>query len=377
MKTKLLIFQYSLANWGGAENIIWKVCQYLQNTGAYDITVIGMVDEQPSFEADFARIGIKTQCLGIIDKKSILFQLPKLWSLSKILKQVKPDILFNVLFPSILAGGIIGKLCRVPHIIGNIHGPALFKKKIAILLDRLVSPLYEGYITVAPHIKERFVQRENIPANKITVIPNGLELRTVPSGYDRNTFRAEWGITEKNIVLGTIGRIYPEKNQKYLVAIGKELVKKLPDLKLLIVGDGPRFNELKEYIRAENMEKYCVLPGWQTNTVTFLKAMDLFVLPSHYEGMPCSILEAWQQKVPVTGTNVPGIRDLIENDINGVVLPPNDPVSAAGTILSLLQNKNKLNSFADEGFKQWADRYTIEKMAKGYHQYFQQVMNKS
>ncbi len=376
MKTKLVIFQYSLANWGGAENIIWKVANYLQHTGMYEIVVVGMVDEQPSFEKDFERIGIRTKCLHVSDKKNILTQIPQLWSLADILKTENPDILFNVLFPSIFSGGIIGTICKVPHIIGNIHGPALFKKKLAIMFDRMVAPLYEGYITVAPHIKERFIAREQIPAEKITVIPNGLEMREVPAGYDRETFRKEQGISRETLVLGTIGRIYPEKNQKYLVSIGKELIKTIPDLKLLIVGDGPRFAELKEFIKAENMEQHCVLPGWRSDTVNFLKTMDMFVLPSHYEGMPCSILEAWQQYVPVAGTNVPGIRDLLTEGKTGIILPPNDAKEAAKVLEKKLKDAAALQKIAEQAFTTWKTQYTVETMAKAHHQYFQKLLEK-
>ncbi len=375
-KIKLVIFQYSMASWGGAENIIWKVGSFLQKTGMYEITVVGMVNEQPSFETHMQAIGIRTYCLGINDKKSILLQLGKLWHLNKILKEIKPDILFNVLFPSIFAGGIIGKLSSVPHIIGNIHGPALFKKKIAVLLDRLVSPIYEGYITVAPHIKEQFTTREKLPASKIQVIPNGLEIKALDAHYNRDNFRNALGITQTDIVIGTIGRIYPEKNQKYLVDIGSHLVKQLPYLKLLIVGDGPKFNELKTYIKEKGMEQYCVLPGWQTTTTGYLKAMDLFCLPSFYEGLPCSILEAWQQKVPVSGTNVRGIRDLITDHKTGVLLPINDPQAAAKKIAELLADPQKLKLLSDLGYATWQEKYTVEKMSEAHHQYFLNLVKK-
>jgi glycosyltransferase involved in cell wall biosynthesis len=365
-----------MANWGGAEHIIWKVSQYLMKTGEYDITVIGLIDEQPSFEKEFQSIGIKTHSLNVSDKRSILLQLPKLFSLYKMLKKEKPDILMNVLFPSILTGGIIGKLAGIKHIIGNLHGPAVFKKRIAVQLDRFVSRYYEGYIAVAEHIKTQFSKREKYPAEKITVIPNGLEEKPLPENYDRSKFRQELGIGNSDIVIGTVGRIYKEKNQAYLIDIAKKLLNKIPNLKVLIVGDGPKFKDLKEHIKKNEMEQHCVLAGWQKEPTPYLKAMDLFVLPSHYEGMPCSILEAWQQKVPVAGTDVFGINELINDSNNGILIPKNDTVKAADLISAILKDQRRADTLSENGYAKWQNDFLVETMSERHHKYFKIITTK-
>ncbi|MFC1517580.1 glycosyltransferase [Candidatus Margulisiibacteriota bacterium] len=374
MKTKLIVYMYSLANWGGAENIIFKLCNYLQNTKLYDITVVGLVDEQPSLEKDLERLSIKTISLKLSDKRSVLLQLPTLFKLLRILRRENPDILLNVLFPCILTGGILGKLAGIKHIIGNLHGPAYFKKSIAIVLDRLVSRFYEGYIAVAPHIKDQFSTREKIPAKKITVIQNGLEQKKVTADFEKNKLRAKFGIGKTDLVLGTIGRIYPEKNQKYLVDIGQELLKQVKDLKLLIVGDGPKFEELKKYITERNMNEHCILPGWQSTTADFLNIMELFVLPSHYEGMPCSILEAWQQKIPVVGTAVPGIKDLVIDNKDALLIPKDNAALAADQIMTLLSNRDQITAMVNTGYQNWKEKYTVDKMCAGYNTYLQKIL---
>ncbi|MBU0580172.1 MAG: glycosyltransferase [Candidatus Margulisbacteria bacterium] len=373
MKIKLVIFLYSLANWGGAEHIILKVCRYLQNTRLYDIKIIGLVDEQPSLEKDFAQLGITTKSLFYNDKKSLCLQLPTIFRLKKILKEEKPDILLNVLFPCIVLGGFIGKLAKVPIIIGNLHGPAVFKKKIAILLDRFVSRYYKGYIAVADHIKKQFSTRENIPENKISVIPNGIELKTLPKDFNRDNFRTEWGIGKNDIVIGTIGRTYREKNQEYLVEIGQHLSKLFPNLKVLIVGDGPLFVSLKKKVHDLGIENICILTGWQTSPINFLSIMDLFVLPSHYEGMPCSIIEAWQHKIPVAGTKVLGIQDLIKDNTTGILFPKDNPQQASDTLLALLKNRKLQDTLIINGYNQWHNKFSVEKMGNSYHNYFQNL----
>lgn len=247
------MYIYSLHTGGGAENVLFKVSRYLQANG-FEIVVCGMLDEEPSFENDFQALGIKVVRLQG-QGRSVLTIIRRLLA---VLKAERPDIMCNWLFPCIFTGGIAGWLARVPVLTSNLRGPDLKKNKLKVLADMLVHRLYTGTIAVSQGVAEVFIRREKYMPQKITIINNGIDLQNVPQG----SLRTELGLSA-NYVVGTIGRLYTEKNQQLLLRAFALVLKQIPQARLLLVGDGPAREELEALAKQLGIYAEVVWAGWQ------------------------------------------------------------------------------------------------------------------
>ncbi|GBR76457.1 glycosyl transferase group 1 [Candidatus Termititenax persephonae] len=363
---KIFMYIYSLHTGGGAENVLYKLALFLRKKG-WQVYVCGMLDEKPSFEDSMTAQGIKV--IRLRSNHNPLRTLPRL---VKVLRQVRPDIMLNWLYPCIITGGIAGRIASVPCLISNLRGPDLKKKKLKVLLDGIVARCcYDGHIAVSQNVKDVFVRREKYPADKVTVINNGLDLAAEKyiKKISRSAVRRAWRLTAKNIVIGTLGRLYPEKNQQLLLKAFAWLALRLPEARLLLVGDGPMRQALERLAAELGISDKVIFTGWQSDTYRYLRLMDIYVLPSLYEGHSGSILQAWACRLPVVGAQTTGIRDLITDGKDGLLFSLKNPQELANIILNLLAYPKFAQKLAAAGQQTVTENYAEKKMYAGYLNY--------
>jgi len=362
------MYIHSLHIGGGAENVMFKVACALQASGN-KIVVCGMVDEFPSFEEQFTQLKIKVYRLGLTKKN--MLGVP--FKLFKILKTEKPDILISWLWPAVLTGGIIAKLAGVKVRIANLRGPALSKSRIKVYLDRIFLRFYTNIIAVSDGVRDIFIKREKIDLKKVEVIHNGLELKNISQNYDNKKIRQELNISNDTLVIGAIGRLYPEKNHKYLISVAKLLKSKLSNFKILLVGSGPAEAELRAEIKANKLDDSFILAGWQKEIYKYLAIFDIFVLPSKYEGHPSSVLQAWLMHKPVLGAKTTGIKDVIIDGYNGILFSLNHPLELANTLFNLHTMPEFCQKIAENGYNTLKEKYDIKNMYKHYQTYLENL----
>ncbi|MDR2430949.1 MAG: glycosyltransferase [Candidatus Margulisbacteria bacterium] len=365
---KILMYIYSLHTGGGAENVLYKLAVFLRQKG-WIVYVCGMLDEEPSFEKLLAVHGIK-----VIRLSGGHNPFATIARLVKTLKEIRPDIMLNWLYPCIITGGLAGRLAHVPRIIANLRGPDLKKKKIKVWIDRFMArAAYDGYIAVSQNVKDVFVRREKYPARQVTVINNGISLtEKYLHKIDRAAARRALRFTAQNIVIGTLGRLYPEKNQQFLLRAFARLADRLPETRLLLVGDGPSRQELEHWAVKLNIYDKIVFAGWQSDVYRYLKVMDIYVLPSLYEGHPGSILQAWACRLPVVGANVTGIRELIVDGLNGLLFALENPQELVNILLNLRAYPRLAGELGANGRRTVRENYAEKKM---YAEYFNYLKN--
>lgn len=143
------------------------------------------------------------------------------------------------------------------------------------------------------------------------MIPNGVDLERFSfDGAKREKVREQLGIDEHTFVIGHIGRFTEPKNHKFLVELFAEYHKRNKDCSLLMVGDGELYNAIKNQCADAGIAEYVIMPGSRTDTENFYQAMDAFVFPSLWEGLPVSVVEAQANGLPCL------ISDVITEDVN-------------------------------------------------------------
>lgn len=167
-----------------------------------------------------------------------------------------------------------------------------------------------------------------------------------------------------NIV--TIGRMTSQKGHEFLLAAIPQIVRELPHARFTWIGDGPLRAELEEKVVRLGVDRYITFTGLRHDVPAMLQEMDLFVLPSVYEGLPTVVLESMASAVPVIGTDIPGTREIIRDGENGWLVPPGDPQRLAAAIIRAAHSpaervrvvKAALNSLAEFSIENAAEKYT-------------------
>ncbi len=234
-----------------------------------------------------------------------------------------------------LIGRLAAKLVSLPcittmHSLPEHDYNSNWKARIALLLDNITIPLSSGIITVSNSLQENIHQRLGKKIEKIPVktIYNGCPKLDYSNNVEmRNSFRSKWDISDRGIVIGTIGRLHPVKGHTYLISAIQLLAQEIPSLHLLLIGDGPMSNQLSSELQRVDLSY--TMTGYVSSAWQCLPAIDIFVLPSLSEGMGLVLLEAAQAEVPIVASRVGGIPEVWENQTNALLVNPANPEEIA------------------------------------------------
>lgn len=226
---------------------------------------------------------------------------------------------------------LLERMTGVPHV-HTCHG--FFKKR----LSRRLFPCWgQRVIAVSEAVKEHLEHDFGVPQEKIRVIHNGIDLERFRqrSPAFKSELKKSLGLGE-GPVIGVIARLSDVKGHRYLIEAMPRLLQRFPAAQLLIVGEGKMKQELLRLVRTLGIgEKVFFMPS-VSDASDILPVMDVFVLPSLKEGLGLSLMEAMAQGVSVVGSDVGGIKDLIDNGTNGLLVAPADPAGIAEAVCRLL-----------------------------------------
>ncbi|MCI5147395.1 MAG: glycosyltransferase family 1 protein, partial [Candidatus Electrothrix sp. AR3] len=229
-------------------------------------------------------------------------------------------------------------------------------------LDAFYIRFFPKIIAVSPEVQQ-LMRRYLISDKKMQVITNGIDMHEFRKDKSiRKKIRQELGIGLGILLIGSFGRISPEKGQKYFIAAAAQVLKKIPDARFLILGDGFQGDEMKAYAASIGIADSMTFLGFRKNIAEFYSALDLFVLPSLLEGTPMALLEAMSTELPVVATRVGGVGRIIRDGENGVLVSSANIEELARAMTQLLQNPVEAKKMAEDALQTIAERYSSQKM---------------
>lgn len=198
-------------------------------------------------------------------------------------------------------------------------------------------------------------------------IPNALNFARV-SGVvvDRVTKRRELGIPVGAFVAGSVGRLVRQKGYDVLLAAAPSVLARCPQARFVIVGTGALREDLQEQARRIGLADRVTFTGARADAIEVLKTFDLFVSPSRWEGLPTVILEAIAAGVPVVATQVSGANELIQDQVSGLLVPPEDPVALANAIIVMAAGGLQPARMAQTALDNAQSRFSIGAVAARY-----------
>jgi glycosyltransferase involved in cell wall biosynthesis len=266
-----------------------------------------------------ARLGIRTLAVPRVDPRH---RVAGTIRLRRALRAERPAVFHaHLSWPFACKHGVLAAwLARVPAIVGTAQ---LYMTPDSTRQPHLLLKLFRRIIAVSDEVKARYARELGVPPEKLAVVRNAI--RVPPPRHSGNpVLRAALVRGGPDYVVLTPARLHPQKGHAYLLAAAAQVA----DATFVFAGDGPLRQELEAEARTLGISDRCDVPD-------LLAAADLFVLPSLYEGLPISALEAMAAERPIVATAIGGTDEAITSEQTGLLVPPRDPAALATAIRRL------------------------------------------
>jgi glycosyltransferase involved in cell wall biosynthesis len=297
-----------------------------------------------------AERGVRTAVIEIHADFSPL----KTLQISRHLRNNRIDVLVCNLNKDIRVAGLAARISGNTVVLAR-HGMQLCSRKWKHRLT--LTRLCDGIITNSKTIRQAYAEYGWFPADFVKVIYNGI---VIPPEIKPVDFAGQF--PGKKIIYSA-GRLSEQKGFTYLIEAAMMLHKKRSDLVFVVSGEGKLEHELKKRVQALGLEASCIFEGFAPDIYPWLKGCDLFVLASLFEGMPNVVMEAMAAGKAVIATDVNGARELMQDGVTGLIVPPADAGALAAAIASVIDDPARLESFGKAGKERVKQHFSMTKMA--------------
>ena len=376
---KRVLFLITQSEFGGAQRFLYELTTRLDKE-KYEILVASDSEEKNGFLNSLKQKGIKTKSLKFLRREvNPIFDCLGIIELIKLINNFKPDYLhLNSSKAGILGSTAVFKikllrptkfkdLKNIYRIGGwSFNDPwPLWKKKLFILAEKITAKFKDIIVVNNKNDYEQALRLKIKPKKELKLIYNGIDALKIEF-LPKDEARLKLKVSQTDFIIGTIANFYPTKGLEYLI----EAVKLLKNYKLIIIGDGQLRENLELRIKDYGLKKEVMLLGQIPEARKFMKAFDIFVLPSVKEGFPWVILEAMAAKVPVIATSVGVVPEIIENGKNGIIVEPKNPQQIAEAIKYLMENERVRQGLPINAHQTVLFKFPIEKMVKETEELF-------
>lgn len=328
-------------------------------------------------------LGYVVHTVNIERRINPLSNLRSLWCLHHLMRKEQFDIV-HVHEP---VAGALGRVAawaaRKPIVIYTAHGfyfheqMPRWARRLVVWVEKFLCCITDLVFTQSSEDAVTAVREAICPQDKLLCIGNGVDTTRFAIKPGSNGTRESLGLYAQDKVVGFVGRLVGEKGIMELGEAMNMVLKAVPDAKLLIVGDtlnGDRDKKAKKALQSmldhDGLARRIVFTGFVEDVASAMAAIDVFVLPSHREGMPRTIIEAMASSKPVVATNIRGCREEVVNEVTGLLVPVKNPKALAEAIIRLLSNPELARQMGAEGRRQacehFDERIVLDKQVKAY-----------
>jgi len=233
----------------------------------------------------------------------------------------------------------------------------------SIVTRFLYNTLPDAVITTGESIRTTMVERHGFDASKIVSIPTGVDTSVFSRALATGAFREAFGIPATVPLVGIVAVLRSWKGHEDFVDAARLVLKEIPDARFVIVGDGPRAPNIRDYIDRLGLAAAVTMTGHRADVATVLASLDVFVLSSFgHEGVPQAVLQAMAMEVPVVATNVGAVSEVVRDGETGLLAPPRVPEALAAHIVSVLRRNALRRALASAGRRLIEERYRLDVM---------------
>lgn len=361
-----IMYCITSSSWGGAQLHVLELCQDQIRRGNKVYFVVGnsglLLDRIKQ---------IKGVCIYVLPSLhreiSPLNDIRAVFQLRRLIKKIKPDILH--LHSS--KAGTIGRLSAVGlncKVVFTVHGWAFtdgnggkYKRSLYRFIERRMEPLTNVYICVSKYDK-KIGYRDKVlkETDNVFVINNGVPKHSLKK-------KEEIKLPIKIIM---VARFSPQKDQEMLIRALERTNKS--KFQLSFVGDGETLEHNKKLVKRLRLEDNVKFYGFKQNVIKYLEKNDLYVLTTHYEGLPISIIEAMSCSLPIIASNVGGNSELVQDGFNGFLVSSTQ--SLENRLNTFLKNPKLLRKMGDNSFKSFNEKFELARCLEAVNNCYEQII---
>lgn len=358
---------------GGAEKLLIEIVSSL-NKERYH-SVVGMLNTG-WLTKKLEEIGVDIKVLrsgGSIDY--VLLN-----DLVKIIRLQDIDIIHSHLLDMNLYAVLSSKLTNTPLICtehGDIHHISKRSWK-NIVKARTISALADMIVFVSQYTENYFQEYVKKSPNLRAVIYNGIDenIFEKADAEQKKVLRKKLHLNESALLIANVGNLYPVKGQKFLIQAFRIIKDSVSNSELLLIGRGELERELKTEAEKLGIMDSVRFLGFREDVSDILKAIDIFVLSSLSEGLPIALIEAMSCGLSVVATDVGGVREVIQDGIDGFIVPPEDPFSLAERINLIIDNSSTMSTICENATKKVKSLFSKSVMIRRYEELYDYLLSK-
>lgn len=281
---------------------------------------------------------------------------------------------YTPFFQAMLSRGLLGSRPVVFTEHGR-HFPDLPSRK-RMIVNRLLLRHQDRLIGCGEAVRQALIDNEGLPANRVEVIYNGVDLKRLakPSESARQRIRDEFGFSNSDFVAVQVARLHHLKDhQTALNAIDLARLQ-IPDVRLLLAGDGDQRGMIEQKICELDLQNCVRLAGTRSDVADLLAASDVFLMSSISEGIPLTVIEAMAARRAVVSTAVGGLPELVEHGVTGLMAPSRDDEGLAKLLIELYRHPEKREWITERAARRAEEMFSLDRMLRNYRNVYRKVL---
>ena len=293
------------------------------------------------------------------------------WRLSRILKQLQPDIVHahdpHGVAMAGLALSMSTQLAKPPLVAARRVDFHLRRSSLSRWKYRQV----DCFLCASEAIRQMLIG-DGVPAARAVTVHEGIDLERVEAAPPAN-LHAELWLPHHAPIVGNVAALVPHKGQRHLIEAARLVLPQVPDARFVIAGEGELRPALERQIKDHHLEKHVLLAGFRPDVLSVHKAFDIFVMSSVTEGLGTSLLDAMAAGKPVVATTAGGIPEVVVDGETVFLVPPRDHDAMAGAIVKLLKDDALRQRMGDAGRARVRTIFSAERMVQDTLRVYQRV----
>lgn len=331
---------FSRLNVGGPSLHVIHLAAGLEAHGFRTCLVVGSESEREGNLMDLAlerRVDVLALA-GLGREIRPFADLRALVGLVRLARRFRPHVVHTHTAKAGVLGRVAARLAGVPVVVHTYHGHVLreyFGRATSAVfraIERVLARATDGLVTVSDSVKADLVEMAIAPADRIRVVPLGLELEPFTRDLPRGVLRADAGCPAEAPLVGMVGRLAPVKDVPTFLRAARLVRERRPEVRFSLVGDGPERASLEAEVRALGLADAVCFHGWRRDLPAVYGDLDVVVNASRNEGTPVALIEALAAGRPVVATAVGGTPDVLAGGTHGVLVPAQDEHALAAAI---------------------------------------------
>ena len=274
----------------------------------------------------------------------------------------------------------VGFILNVP-VVQTFHGLHYSRKNplarfLYLWLERFLFLFTRLVINVSAGQQREGLAMKIFPKSNSRVVVNGVDTTVVDRvKIDKTAFRRRLGLGPNDFVSTMIARFDPVKGHERLVKLLPDILKNIPNLKIVFAGDGERRSGTERLAKNLGVFSAVRFLGQRSDVFKIFKVSDAAILPSYHEGMPLTVLEAMACHLPVVGSDVVGIRDLVQDGENGYLVDFDNKIEVIKTFRKLVQSPQLRRRMGERGRRLVEEKFSMEKFVKNTLAVYKEALN--